>query len=111
MQKLTRSNVAHDLNISPHKAHVLYTDETEMCFVFSSDLYKRKFEEKLWANRDTVNDSLSKRFGFTVRNNILSDLKLYLTIEKRGFLLFYNGVKVECLSELILDGVLLITKH
>ena len=103
MAKLTRSNVAYDLNISPHKLTVDYKDE-DITYIFSSELYKQKFIDRLEDNRNLINTSLSNRFGFTIINNKLSDLKLYLTIEKRGFLIYKGQVKVECLKDIILDG-------
>ena len=103
MAKLTRSNVAHDLNISPHKVKLDYRYE-DITYVFSSELYKTKFLEKLAENRRSINISLSNRFGFHICNDLLSDLKLYTTIEKRGFLLYKGQVKVECLNNIILDG-------
>lgn len=60
--------------------------------------------EKLAGNRANINISLTNRFGFTIVNDILSDLKLYTTIEKRGFLIYKGQVKVECLNNIILDG-------
>jgi hypothetical protein len=104
---LTRSNVAYDLNISPHKHTVDYGDFTIM-YVFSSDLYKRKFIEKIEEHRKTISDSLSNRFGFMIVLNKLADIKLYTTIEKRGFLLYNSkGEKLECQSNIILDGEIL----
>lgn len=104
MVKLTRSNVAHDLNISPHSHKVAYSEFSEIEFVFSSELYKEKFKEKQEENRDRINQSLSNRFGFTIVNDKLADIKLYITIEKRGFLIYHNGVKIECLNSITLDG-------
>lgn len=100
---LTRSKIAYDLNISPHVSIVSY-DHTELKFVFSSALYQRNFSAKLEEHRKKINDSLSNRFGFEVRNDVLADLRLYLTIEKRGFLIYQDGKKFECLNTLILDG-------
>ena len=104
MVKLTRSNIAHDLNISPHTFDVWYANDTNITFVFSSELYKEKFREKMRANRETINQSLSNRFGFTIRQDKLADIKLYTTVEKRGFLIYHNGVKAECLNTITLDG-------
>ena len=73
-------------------------------YVFSSDLYRRKFLEKQAAHREQLCVSLTKRFGVEVRVPLLSDIKLYTTIEKRGFLLVRNGVEVKCLDEITLDG-------
>lgn len=103
MAQLTRSKIAYDLSISPHRISVLY-GEKSLEFVFSSDLYRRKFLEKQEAHREQLSNSLTKRFGVTVKSPILSDLKLYTTIEKRGFLLLRNGVEVKCLEQVTLDG-------
>lgn len=102
--QLTRSGVAYDFTISPHKYTVRYSSLDEVVFIFSSELYKNKFIEKLEENRKYYNESLSKRFGFEVVNNKLCDLKLYLTIEKRGFLIKQNAESYECLSTIKLDG-------
>ena len=103
MAQLTRSNIAYDLSISPHRLSVAY-EENSLEFVFSSELYKRKFIEKLNDHREQIEISLTKRFGITVRQPILADIRLYSTIEKRGFLLVKNGVEVRCPGRIILDG-------
>lgn len=113
MRGLSRRNIAYDLNISPYESIVLYPDcicAGKIVFVFSSELYKRNFESKLKENREKINQSLSNRFGFNIRCDKLADLKLYTTIEKRGFLIYQDEVKFECLDNIILDGVNLITK-
>jgi len=104
MGGLTRSAVAYDLNISPHRESVPYDDGTTVVYVFSSALYRRNFYARFLDNRETISASLSKRFGFEVNNDLLADLKLYTTIEKRGFLIFKNEVKIECRENIILDG-------
>ena len=103
MASLTRSNIAYDFNISPHKLEVTYSDEV-ITYVFSSELYRQKFIDKVADHRQKISESLTNRFGFTIENNKLADLKLYTTIEKRGFLLYKGQVKVECLSSITLDG-------
>ena len=110
MSYLTRSNIAYDLNISPHSATVDY-DNGSIRFIFSSNLYKEKFLERLQDNREKINESLSNRFGMNVDVPILCDLKLYTTIEKRGFLIFKDGVKIEWLNDITLDGLRMITKR
>lgn len=102
MAKLTRSGVAHDLNISPYKQVVKYDNE-ELMFVFSSEFYRKKFEDKIEDNRNKINKSLSNRFGFEVRNNLLADIKLYLTTETRGFLILGKEIFL-CPSSLVLSG-------
>lgn len=103
MTRLTRRGVAYDLNISPHRLEVPYEHET-VVYVFSSALYKKKFYEQFLDNREVLGASLSKRFGFKVENDLLYDLKLYTTIEKRGFLILKDGVKFLCQENIILDG-------
>jgi len=101
--KLTRSNVAYDLNISPHNYTVPY-EGYNVKYVFSSVLYKSKFIEKLNKNRDDISMSLSNRFNLSFTCDILADLKLYTTIEKRGFLLYVNEEKIDCLNTITLNG-------
>ena len=103
MVALTRSNIAHDLNISPHKYDIHYPDGV-VTYVFSSELYRRNFEERYKDNRATINQSLSKRFGFRITCDKVADLKTYISIEKRGFLLYKNGDKFDCLNDITLDG-------
>lgn len=103
MTGLTRSAVAYDLNISPHRLEVPYENET-LVYVFSSALYRKNFYERFLDNREQIGASLTKRFGFEIQNDLLCDLKLYTTIEKRGFLIFKNEVKFVCREDIILDG-------
>ena len=110
MAKLTRSNIAYDLSISPHKLHLHYGEGSSLTYVFSSDLYRQKFIEKREENREEIERSLSKRFGVNVKNPILADLRLYSTIEKRGFLLLKDEVKIECKENLTLNGERVIFK-
>lgn len=103
MSRLTRSAVAYDLTISPHKLEVPYGDEI-LTYVFSSALYRRNFYERFLDNREQIGASLSKRFGFEIQNDLLCDLKLYTTIEKRGFLILKDEVNFTCQENIILDG-------
>lgn len=109
MNGLTRSAVAYDLNISPHRLEVPYGDEV-LTYVFSSALYRRNFYDRFLDNREQIGASLTKRFGFQIGNDLLCDLKLYTTIEKRGFLIFKNEVKFVCREDIILDGQKLIKR-
>lgn len=101
---LTRNGIAYNLSLSPYKLTVKYDKDDYITFKFSSQLYKDNFENKLKLNRDTINSSLSKRFGFNIVNDKLSDLKLYSSIEKRGFLIESKEGLYECLNIIKLDG-------
>lgn len=102
--KLTRSNVAHDLHYSPHRYTLDYDGEL-IEFVFSSAFNMNRFIERLEENRDVISVSLSKRFGFTITNHVLSDLRLYTSIEKRGFLVETNKDVFECPDTIRLNGI------
>ncbi len=104
MAQLTRSQIAYDLSISPHRLTVTYGENNPLVFVFSSDLYKRKFLEKQEEHREQISESLSKRFGVKVRQPLVADLRLYTTIEKRGFLLIKDGVECKWPEKIALDG-------
>ena len=101
--KLTRSGIAHDLKMSPYQVTVKYEEGGELTYVFSSKMYTEKFMEKLEDNRDKINESLSKRFGFMIHINKIADLKLYSMVETRGFLI-KGKEDYLCPDDIILDG-------
>lgn len=107
--KLTRSNVAHDLHYSPHR-HTIEYDGEVVDYVFSSLFNMQRFIERVAENREVISTSLTKRFGFTIVNDVLSDLRLYTSIEKRGFLVENNKDVFECPDIITLDGKSLIMK-
>ena len=104
MSNLTKSKIAYDLKISPHRVVMDYGSGEKLEFVFSSDLYKTKFLERFKEHREQINNSLSNRFGIKIIINDLADLRLYTTIEKRGFLIYKGLVEFECLNDIVLDG-------
>lgn len=104
MSNLTRRGIAYNLVESPYRFNIQYDDLNSITFVFSSSLYVDKFVQKVQENRNNINKSLSNRFGFKIENNVLCDLRLYAAVEKRGFLIYKNGEKFECLRSIILDG-------
>ena len=110
MSQLTRNNIAHDLNISPHRFVQRYSNDY-VTYVFSSEFYREKFRRECREHSEKVNNSLSNRFGFSIRAELVADLKLYSAIEKRGFLIYYNEDKVECLNDITLDGLMLTQKN
>lgn len=117
MQKarMSRRKIAYDLKTSPYYTELYYVnlgkfkitevnEGTKICFVFSSERYLKKFTDELQENRLKISESLSNRFKYSIKCNLLADLKLYIDIEKRGFLLLVNGEKVDCLENITLDG-------
>lgn len=109
MANLTRAKVAYNLHESPH-IHKVFYGGNEMTYVFSSEYYKNKFVDNREDFKNKISESLTKRFGFAIVNELLSDIKLYSTIEKRGFLIFHNKEVIECLDNITLDGKSLIVK-
>ena len=101
---LTRNGIAYNLNLSPYKTTIKYGENDYIIFKFSSKLYKDNFKTKLKDNRESINKSISKRFGFNIEFDKLCDLKLYSSIEKRGFLIETEEGKYECLNTIKLDG-------
>lgn len=106
MTKLTRSGIAYDLSISPHKTEILYSGRV-ITYIFSSELYMNKFEEKIVSNRNKINESLSNRFRMDINASLIADLKLYSEIEKRGFLIKTEKESHLCLNTIKLDGLML----
>lgn len=105
MARLSRGGICYDLAETPFKAEI-----NSLSYHFSSELNLKKFIVKRDEHREKIKESLSKRFGFTVKNDILSDIVLYKSIEKRGFLIVENGVQLKCLNHITLDGTMMIRK-
>lgn len=107
MEKMSRRKIAYDLKISPYKlTSVFQNDKTSLTFVFSSEKYREKFENQCGEHRKKINQSLSNRFGLSIDSSILADIRLYATIEKRGFLIYGNdGDKFECPEDITLSGL------
>lgn len=104
MVKLSKGGVTMNLQETPFKKKIIYASNNYVVFFFSSKLYLRKFEERLVENREKINSSLSNRFGFEIKNDVLCDIKLYSSIEKRGFLLKNHKEGFGCLENIRLDG-------
>ncbi len=102
--KLSRGGVTNDLTVTPFKKKINHATNNYLIYCFSSQLYLNKFNERLEENREKLSTSLSNRFGLKVVNDVLYDIKLYSSIEKRGFLIKSNKEGFECLENIILDG-------
>lgn len=102
----SRSGVCYDLENSEYKS-----TQNGLTFVFSSQLYKDKFESRVKENRDIINYSLTKRFGISIDVSTLADVVLYRKIEKRGFLIVAKEDKMQCVKHITYDGANLTLKN
>lgn len=102
----SRKGIFYDLNVSEYRATI-----NNITYVFSSELHKQKFIERVKDNRENINSKLTKRYGIEIENNILADLILYKSVETRGYLVI-NGVGEKLCKETVkLDGVKVTKKN
>lgn len=102
---LTRAGVSYNLHKSPHLLEMDYEGGTKVIYHFSSATYRIKFLSRCGENRRAINSSLSKRFNFDIKSDMLADLRLYTSIEKRGFLISIDGEFAECQNSIKLNGM------
>ena len=97
---LTKNGICYDLKNSPY---FCYTDF--FTFFFSSPAHLVKFRRELEANRDWLNDSMTRRFNMSL--DVLADFSLYRKIETRGFLIINEstGVAYECPESIEFHGM------
>lgn len=101
---LTRNGIAYNLKLSPYEHIIDYPNGESVKYKFSSQLYRENFINKVKGNREKISQSLSNRFGIDISNDVLCDLKLYSSIEKRGFLIETKEGYYKCLNTIKLDG-------
>ena len=82
---LSRRGVAYNLELSPYVLLVSYENGQALEYRFSSEMYKKKFQEGMKENRKKLSISLTNRFGFLIESDLMFDIVLYKQIEKRGF--------------------------
>lgn len=105
MPKLTRGGICHDLKVSPFTVTTYYQHTNDyITYCFTSELHRVKFLERMDAQREKIENSFTKRFGYAIKHNLIADIQLYQLIETRGFLIQINGEKIECLNNIKLDG-------
>lgn len=102
--KLTKGGITRNFQETPFTKKIWYGSNNYMIYCFSSQMYLNKFIERLEENREKISISLSNRFGVEVRNEVLCDIKLYSSIEKRGFYIKNHKEGFECPENIILDG-------
>lgn len=101
----SRKGIFYDLNVSEYRVTL-----NNITYVFSSELHRQKYNERVSENRKVFNSKLTKRYGIEIENNIMADLTLYKSVETRGYLVI-NGVGEKLCKETIkLDGVKVMKK-
>lgn len=96
----TRAGVYYDLTKSEYRATL-----DGNTFVFSSQLHKEKFLSRYRRNRESINDSLTRRFNVDIAVPALADAVLYSKIENRGFLIVTQKGSITCRNSITFDGV------
>lgn len=99
---LTKNGICYDLKNSPYFCSVGFYK-----FFFSSPAHLVKFRRELEANREWLNDSMTRRFKFDMDMELLADFSLYRKIETRGFLIINEstGVAYECPKSIEFHGM------
>lgn len=97
----SRNGIYYDLTKSVYKFKV---PDTNITFVFSSDLHMIKFEDQFMVNRYDHNLKLRSRTRINVFMTSLPDVLLYKKIETRGFLIINEGGQRICQENLLLTG-------
>ena len=98
----TKNGVEYNLNASPYKCTWRGLE-----FFFSSVLHLQKFQDKLESRIEWMNDSMTRRFHFSVELDNIAVIQLYCQIETRGFLI--NDVNksrwYDCRENITLHGM------
>lgn len=71
-----------------------YVSKNDIVFYFSSEVYARKFEERV---DDYVADMLAKynnKFGTILSGELLYTINYYRKIEKRGFRIIWDNLEL-----------------
>lgn len=99
---ITKNGICYDLSRSPYVCSV-----ANWTYYFSSPSHMNKFKSNISSNRDWLNDSMSRRFKFTMSLDLLADLSLYRKIETRGFMIINEstGVAYECPESIEFHGI------
>ena len=93
---LTKNGICYNFNVTPY-----HIELNEIDFSFSSELHVKKFIDKMDNEIDIMNYGIFKKYGVKCDFKILALLKLYVQIEKRGFLIKYKGVLYKCKEDLL----------
>lgn len=102
----TRRGIYHNLKESEYTI-----SNSEIVFFFSSRVYKEKFLREYRENRKEFHNRLLKHGkDIPINLDIIADITLYETIEKRGFRACVGGVDTSC-ENLYQYALRLVTKQ
>lgn len=98
----TKNGIEYNLNVSPYKC-----TWRELEFFFSSALHLQKFQGKMETRIDWLNDSMTRRFHFSVEVDYIAVIQLYCQVETRGFLIYDNDKSrwYDCRENITLRGM------
>lgn len=98
----TKNGIEYNLNASPYKCTWRGLE-----FYFSSALHLQKFQDKLEIRIDWLNDSMTRRFHFSVEVDYIAVIQLYCQVETRGFLIYDNDKSrwYDCRENITLRGM------
>jgi hypothetical protein len=93
---MTKDGIEYNLDITPWEVKKKYNG-CILTYKFSSEFYKNKF---IVLSKFTENKEM-KKLGISIDNTMLSDIKLYSAIEKRGFQIITSHLeKLENLKDM-----------
>lgn len=100
---LTQYGVCYNLERSP-----FHSTWNGYVFYFSSIKHKESFDKKVSVRIPWMNDSMTRRFKFSVDVSLIAVFQLYTQVETRGFAVddSVGGCKWRSLENLELGGLL-----
>ena len=98
----TKNGIEYNLYQSSYKCFVYGLD-----FFFSSATHLEKFASNLDKRVEWLNDSMGRRFHYTLDMTLVAILQLYCQVETRGFLIhnLADGEWYNCQENIILSGM------
>ena len=99
----TKNGVEYDLRKSPYRCSWGGLD-----FYFSSATHLDKFRRLADMRVEWMNDSMTRRFHFSVEAGLIAVFQLYMQVETRGFLVYNAAMDrwYECPESITLRGML-----
>ena len=105
---ITRNGIYYNLELSHYKFKV---PDTNMVFIFSSELHLFKFEDRYIDNRKDFNTKQRSKYRMNIQSIVLPDVLLYKKLESRGFLIVDERGNKICLENLICYGEKVMPKN